>query len=84
MAITNQSKPTTSLVNTTKVSFGETWSTILTTWATETRTWLDCISLFTNASIGATGFLWSLRRFPWQDTTPWLSEGGISNVSKPA
>ncbi len=50
MAITNVSKPTTSLTNTTKVSFGELWSTITTTWAAETRTWLDMISLIDNSS----------------------------------
>ena len=50
MAITNTSKPTTSLTNVTKVSFGETWGTIATTWAAETRTWLDMISLIDNRS----------------------------------
>lgn len=50
MAITNQSKPTTSLTNTTKVSFAELWSTITTTWASETRSWVDCISLIDNGS----------------------------------
>lgn len=50
MAITNTSKPTTSFVDITKVSFGELWSTILTTWAGETRTWAQCISLFTDTS----------------------------------
>jgi len=84
MALTNQSKPATSLTNTTKVSFGELWSTITTTWASETRTWLDTISLMDNVSKGTTGFLWSLTRFPWTESSPWTSEGGISNVSKPA
>ncbi len=50
MAITNISKPTTSLTNVTKVSFAELWSTIMTTWATETRTWAQCASLFTDIS----------------------------------
>lgn len=50
MSITNQSKPTTSLANTTRVSIGETWDSIPTTWNTETRTWDDCISLIDNAS----------------------------------
>lgn len=50
MAITNTSKPSTSLANTTKVSFGETWGSIPTTWASETRTWLETISLFDNTS----------------------------------
>jgi len=50
MAITNTSKPTTSLTNATKVSFAELWSTITTTWATETRTWDATGSLFSNSS----------------------------------
>lgn len=50
MTITNTSKPTTSLTNTARVSFGELWSTIATTWATETRTWLGTGSLVTNTS----------------------------------
>lgn len=50
MAITNTSKPTTSLTNTTKVSFAETWGTILTTWASETRTWAAAISIMTNTT----------------------------------
>jgi hypothetical protein len=48
MSITNTSKPTTSLSNTSKVSFGETWTTITTTWGSETRSWLDTSSLIDN------------------------------------
>ncbi len=50
MALVNTSKPTTSLVNTLKVSFAELWSTIMTTWASETRTWADMVSLIDNTS----------------------------------
>lgn len=50
MALTNTSKPTTSITNTTKVSFAELWSTITTTWASETRTWADMVSLIDNTS----------------------------------
>lgn len=50
MAITNTSKPTTSFTNITRVSSSELWSTITTTWATETRTWEECVSLVTNSS----------------------------------
>jgi hypothetical protein len=39
MALINQSKPTTSIGNSTKVSVGITWASIATTWATETKTW---------------------------------------------
>jgi hypothetical protein len=44
---------------------------------------LAASQLIANSNIGATGFLWSFRRFPWTETSPWLSEGGISNVNKP-
>jgi len=50
MALTNTSKPTTSLTNTTKISTGETWASITTTWASETRTWLATGSLFSNTT----------------------------------
>lgn len=50
MSITNVSKPSTTLTNATKVSFAELWSTIATTWASETRTWADCISLIDNTT----------------------------------
>lgn len=50
MSITNTSKPTTSLTNATKVSSAELWSTITTTWASETRTWLETGSLVDNTS----------------------------------
>jgi hypothetical protein len=84
MALVNISKPTTSLTNTTKVSSYETWDTNTTTWDTETRTWDDMGSLFDNVSKGTTGFLWSLTRFPWTETAPWLTDNGITNISKPA
>lgn len=50
MALTNVSKPTTTLTNTTKVSFAELWSTITSTWTNETRTWDATGSLFINPS----------------------------------
>lgn len=39
-----------SMTNLTKVSFAELWSTIPTTWASETRTWLDCASIIDNSA----------------------------------
>ena len=42
--------------NTAKVASFETWSTIPTTWATESRTWLDCVSLFDNGDKPTTAF----------------------------
>jgi hypothetical protein len=50
MALVNVSKPTTSLTNTTKASDAELWSTITTTYASETRSWLDMVSLIDNSS----------------------------------
>lgn len=48
--ITNSSKPTTSFINSDKVSIGETWDTIDTTWDTETRTWDAVSQLIGNSS----------------------------------
>lgn len=44
--ITNLSKPSSTIANADKVASFETWATIPTTWASETRTWLDTGSLF--------------------------------------
>lgn len=50
MAIVNVSKPTTSLTNSSRIGISETWDTIPTTWASETRTWDATISIITNAT----------------------------------
>lgn len=51
MALTNIVKPSSpSFTNTTRASFAELWSTITTTWASETRTWLATGSLMTNST----------------------------------
>lgn len=84
MPITNQSKPTTSITNTSKVSIGETWATIDTTWATEVRTWLAVSQLITNSAMSSTDPLWSYRTYPWQLVSPWIMASiGITNQSKP-
>lgn len=57
MAIVNTSKPTTSIVNTLRVSYAELWSTILTTWASETRTWQDVGSVISNISKPTTSII---------------------------
>lgn len=43
MSYTNDTKPTTSYSNDTKptTNVGELWNTITTTWATETRKWIE-------------------------------------------
>lgn len=48
MPLTNISKPTTSIANSSKIPTGETWGSILTTWATETQTWGDTASFIDN------------------------------------
>lgn len=68
--------------NATKVSIGETWDGIVTTWATETQTWLEASQLITNVSV--TDNIWAQRTLPWGHPTPWLLTGsGITNVNKP-
>lgn len=49
-AIINILKPVTSIIDIAKVSFGETWGSILTTWAAETRTWMATGSLFSDTA----------------------------------
>ena len=41
---------TAGMTNSSKVSIGETWATIPTTYAAETRTWIAVSQLFTNPS----------------------------------
>jgi hypothetical protein len=83
MALTNISKPSTSLTNTAKVTSYETWDSITTTWASETRTWDDMGSLMDNISLD-TDPLWSSRSFPWLMVGPWQQIGGMTNIAKPA
>lgn len=84
MSITNITKPSTTLANATKIGTGEIWDTASNQWQNESRTWQDMASLLSNITVGVTGFLWSAKRTPWLEATPWQSEGGISNISKPA
>lgn len=85
MAIINQDKPTTSLANASKVSIGETWGSILTTWAAELRSWLAVSQLITNTEKQPSGYLWGSGSFPWLEVSPWDDvNGGMINVSKPS
>lgn len=86
MSITNQSKPTTSFSNSSKVSVGETWASITTTWATETRTWLAASQLFVNQNKATNVGIWSALFYPWLDDEPWIlgEPSEITNVSKPS
>jgi hypothetical protein len=56
MSIVNVSKPTTTLTNSTKINIGETWGTDLNTWAAESRTWADTISVIDNISRVSSSF----------------------------
>ncbi len=48
MAITNVSKPSSSMANQTKINIGETWDTDLNTWNAELRTWDETASVIDN------------------------------------
>ena len=50
MSITNQSKPTSSISNSTKINIGEVWNTDLNTWNAESRTWNDMQSKINNST----------------------------------
>ena len=72
------------MTNSSKVSQGETWGSIATTWVAETRSWIAVSQLITNSPLSLTDPLWSYRSFPWLLTTPWGTVlTGITNVSKP-
>ena len=82
MSIINQSKPTTSLTNPTKVVSYETWDSNITTWNTETRTWNEMGTIWSNQTL-STDPIWSARSFPWLMSLPWQQTGGITNVTRP-
>ena len=46
----NTDKPATTLSNSERAQSFETWGSIQTTWATETRTWAGCASLMVNSA----------------------------------
>lgn len=72
------------MTNVSKVSIGETWESVTTSWSSETRTWLAVSQLLTNQAMSSTSPLWSSRTFPWQEALPWQNtNAGIINVSKP-
>ena len=50
MTIVNTAKPTTSVANLARPADGETWASILTTWASETQAWLATSSFLDNAA----------------------------------
>jgi len=83
MAIENVSKPSSSISNATRINIGLTWDADTLQWQNESRTWDDTQSVIDNITKGTTGFLWSVSRFPWTEATPWLTEGGITNVNRP-
>lgn len=84
MTITNLPKISSSVTNQSKISSGETWASILTTWATETNTWAEIGSLIDNLTKVGRVVLWATGTLPWQLPTPWLDTGGITNLSRPS
>ena len=55
MSITNETKPTTSLTNSTRINIGETWGSDLNTWDEELRTWAATISIISNSARTSSG-----------------------------
>lgn len=81
--ITNASKPTTTLANADRIASFETWATIPTTWASETRVWFETSSVMTNSTF-SDFLIWSFHTYPWREALPWqLAGSGITNVNKP-
>ena len=80
----NTAKPTGSVNNSTRVDNAELWSTITTTWASETRTWAECISLMDNLAKTVYGDpLWTAQLI-WQLNLPWQRNTSImNNTEKP-
>ncbi len=89
MALTNTSKPTTTLANTTKVLNYETWDSNTSTWDTETRTWDEMGTLFDNTARPDDGIsLLLLENGDYLLTEGdegilLESSGGMTNTSKP-
>ena len=50
MSITNETKPTTALTNSTRINIGETWGSDLNIWSAELRTWGATISIISNVA----------------------------------
>lgn len=83
MAITNISKPSSSVSNQSKINIGEVWNTDLNQWQNETRTWNDMASIIGNSTKIYSGFLWVASTLPWQLATPWIDTNKITNISRP-
>jgi hypothetical protein len=82
------------ITNVSKVSSGETWASITTTWATEPRTWLAASQLLDNVSRVSSSIINGLKSFNtlWDDSfadwdggfIAWDKSGdSITNTSKP-
>lgn len=77
----NQDKPTTGIVNATAPNQGETWDSIISTWATETNTWREVSQLMSNVSVAIE--LWSFKTTPWLLALPWSTQSNsMINISK--
>jgi hypothetical protein len=79
----NVSKPVSVFANKLRASGAELWSTIETTWLSETRTWDETVSLMQNATFLGLA-LWSQKNLPWQHAAPWnFPDAGMNNQAKP-
>ncbi len=83
MAITNISKPSSSVSNQSKINIGETWDSDMNQWQNESRTWDDMASIIDNITKIYSGYLWAESTLPWQLATPWIDTNKITNISRP-
>lgn len=50
MTISNTTKPSSSMTNSTRINIGETWDSNVSSWDTETRSWDEMASIITNST----------------------------------
>lgn len=61
----------------------ETFDSLTTTFATETRTFDQMGTTWTNSVVGLSELFFSHRRFPFTESAPFLSGAGITNQARP-
>jgi hypothetical protein len=87
MAITNISKPSSSIANQTKINIGESWDSNTSSWDTETRSWNEMASLLENvARVGAEYLATEALDFLMTEDNDYLMTGVglITNQAKPS
>ncbi len=68
------------MINEPKTTSGDTWDTVDTSWNSEVGSWNSIASFITNTSVQRQGSIWSSKRRPWMDTTPWVDDSGMQNI----